>query len=415
MKFAVVLDQLITAGGGFQQALSTATLIRDLYQEKKLPWNYHPVFYVAHKESKDALEEYGIKSSIIKHSIIDAFISFIRQERLWSKILRKFLPNIFVMDNLNQLFEKDGIDFVFFTSPSKLALELERLNFSITVWDLCHLDHPEFPEVRNDGEFERREFFYSRVLRKASSVIVESEFLKEKVIFYYRVAGDRILVAPFEVPIFSTDIPSRGSTPTAGNQFLFYPAQYWPHKNHVYVLDALSILEKSGVSCEAVFCGSDKGHLKVLTQYAKELGVQHLVHFETFLPRARVEKYYMDCLAVVMPTFFGPSNLPPLEAMLVGKPIFYSDLEELQGVFPGCTIPINLKSSQDLADKVKPLITDSKYYGNTCDTGASFLKKLGRENNYSAVIVNVLSKSKDVFHAIRPEPRPSKETSEEFS
>jgi len=33
---------------------------------------------------------------------------------------------------------------------------------------------------------------------------------------------------------------------------------------------------------------------------------------------------YEGCSAVVMPTYFGPTNLPPLEAWTVGRPLVYS-------------------------------------------------------------------------------------------
>ena len=35
---------------------------------------------------------------------------------------------------------------------------------------------------------------------------------------------------------------------------------------------------------------------------------------------------YTEALALVMPTYFGPTNLPPLEAFQTGTPVLYSDL-----------------------------------------------------------------------------------------
>jgi glycosyltransferase involved in cell wall biosynthesis len=34
---------------------------------------------------------------------------------------------------------------------------------------------------------------------------------------------------------------------------------------------------------------------------------------------------YENAMAVVMPTYFGPTNIPPIEAWVVGKPVIYSE------------------------------------------------------------------------------------------
>ena len=41
--------------------------------------------------------------------------------------------------------------------------------------------------------------------------------------------------------------------------YLFYPAQFWPHKNHATLLAALALLRDRGVKKRLVLCGSDRG------------------------------------------------------------------------------------------------------------------------------------------------------------
>ena len=52
-------------------------------------------------------------------------------------------------------------------------------------------------------------------------------------------------------------------------KYLFYPAQYWAHKNHIYILKALKILKSEEIAdVGAIFTGSDKGNLSFLKEYA---------------------------------------------------------------------------------------------------------------------------------------------------
>ena len=59
--------------------------------------------------------------------------------------------------------------------------------------------------------------------------------------------------------IFGYDLPKK---------FFFYPAQYWPHKNHIYLVDGLEVaLKELKFEISAVFCGSDKGNLNFVQNH----------------------------------------------------------------------------------------------------------------------------------------------------
>jgi glycosyltransferase involved in cell wall biosynthesis len=106
--------------------------------------------------------------------------------------------------------------------------------------------------------------------------------------------------------------------------YLFYPAQFWAHKNHIRVLQALIALEERGQHPNVVFAGGDKGNLRHVEQFVAKHGLQAQVRFLGFVPAEDVRGLYEASAAVVMPTYFGPTNVPPLEAWALGKPLVYS-------------------------------------------------------------------------------------------
>ena len=68
--------------------------------------------------------------------------------------------------------------------------------------------------------------------------------------------------------------------------YLFYPAQFWAHKNHVNLLLALKLLQsRLERPLSVVFVGADHGNLQHVKATADQLGLTDRVHFLGFVPR----------------------------------------------------------------------------------------------------------------------------------
>ena len=91
--------------------------------------------------------------------------------------------------------------------------------------------------------------------------------------------------------------------------YIYYPAQFWSHKNHVYILDALAILKKQDIKISVIFSGSDKGNLQYVLNYAKNIGIEELVKYIGFAPNEEIYHLYKQSFALVMPSYFGPTNI----------------------------------------------------------------------------------------------------------
>jgi glycosyltransferase involved in cell wall biosynthesis len=60
-----------------------------------------------------------------------------------------------------------------------------------------------------------------------------------------------------------------------------------------------------------------------------------------------------------MPTYFGPTNLPPLEAFSLGVPVLYSDLIGLKDQVGEAALLLDLDDPGSLAQNIKNLISES--------------------------------------------------------
>jgi glycosyltransferase involved in cell wall biosynthesis len=223
----------------------------------------------------------------------------------------------------DEVIDASGIDLIWHISGLRPT---NRLPFITTVWDIQHRIQPVFPEVGSTKEWTQREAHYSRELGQAAVVIVGTEAGRDEVERIYGVPPGRIRKLPHPTPSFAIDAgPSdAGSLGRLGLEpgYVLYPAQFWPHKNHVAILRALAWLrDERDVMLHAVFVGSDKGNERHVRRETERLGLSDAIHFLGFVPRADLVALYRNALALAYVTFFGPENLPPLEAFALGCPV----------------------------------------------------------------------------------------------
>jgi len=370
MKIAVVFEGVLHVGGGYQQQLSVFTRLGSLDNK------YEITAFVFSEENKKVLKRYNVKTVLVKKTLLDKIHRFLHRQHWFFRFSKSF--------RLKTLFEKklkdNNVDLVYFLSPSGLSLDLIEHNYIITVWDLCHRDFLEFPEVNYYREFELREQLYLKALKKAVAVLVDSEPGKENIVRRYGIDDSRIFVAPF-TPSINIYLDNNLDVKTKykiNGEYIYYPAQFWSHKNHVYIIDALSILMSQGFTLTAVFSGSDKGNLKYVMNYAKKMGVEDLIKYIGFAPNEEIYSLYKNSIALVMPTYFGPTNIPPLEAFSIGVPVIYSDLKGLKEQVGDAALLCDLSDPNSLATHLKNLLESEKLRINLIEKGKQKLKELSR-------------------------------------
>ena len=236
---------------------------------------------------------------------------------------------------LARFLDNSSADLVYFTSPAPEAADLIIKPFVWTLWDLCHLDSPEFPEVRTSGKFEARDDFNARALRKAALVVVDSSELIDKAETYFGAGRGKFITIPFAPPV-SRDVAatSRADLPAEVRdlvgRYFFYPAQLWTHKNHLRIVEALREVNAGGYDLHAVFVGKDHGAGSSIRHRVSKWGMNSHVHFLGYVEDSAIPALYTHSLGLIMASYFGPTNIPPLEAMLLKTPVIASDVHRNQ-------------------------------------------------------------------------------------
>ena len=124
----------------------------------------------------------------------------------------------------------------------------------------------------------------------------------------------------------------------------------------------------------AIFSGGDQGNLAYIKSYVRKMKLENRVRFVGFVDNEEIPELYRQSLALVMPSYFGPTNLPPLEAFGLGVPVLYSDKEGLREQVGNAALLMDLTDPGSMADYLKNLIEDPQLRMRLIEAGKERLK-----------------------------------------
>lgn len=251
---------------------------------------------------------------------------------------------------------KTKTDIMWFPTPEVESVECPYI---CTVWDLEHRIQPYFPEVSLLGQWNERERHYKKLLPRASYVVTGTEVGKKEISHFYGVSPDRIRILPHPTPSFALGARANLDKPefSTKNPYVLYPAQFWAHKNHATLLQAIKELK----DIDAVFVGSDKGNKKYILDLAKKLEISDRVHFLGFISRKELIALYKYATAMVYPSLCGPENLPPLEAFALGCPVIASRIPGSIEQLGDAAVLVNGLDKNEIAKAILKIKTETDF------------------------------------------------------
>lgn len=270
--------------------------------------------------------------------------------------------------------------------------------YIFTIHDLMHKYYKEFPEIRFHDRM-LRDIMFSRVAKTARLVLVDSMRGKEDAMKFYKIPAERICIlstAPSKEFFEALDnnkikrILEKFNLP---DEYIFYPAQFWHHKNHIALLHAMKILQaKYNCRISAVFTGSDKGALRDVLCKAEELGLGGMVHYLGYVSEKEKVALYRKARALVMPSFFGPANIPVWEAFASGCPVLTSDVHGISEQVGDAGLLFDPKSPNDIAEKLNTLFIDRQAREIFIRKGFDRIKDL-TPARYARAILDIIHKA----------------------
>lgn len=252
------------------------------------------------------------------------------------------------------------------------------------VHDLMHRYEPDFKEI--SCQYEGRENLFRSVARTADIVLVDSELGKKqfKDCYYNRIHFPKVEVLPFVVP----EHIAKGAEEylEIPDKFVFYPAQFWEHKNHFNLIKAIRLVKKKEKDIALVLVGSEKNSLKKVKKMIEEYGLKENVFIKGFVSDEQITYLYKHAVAMVMPSYFGPTNIPPLEAMALGCPAIVSDKYAMGEQVGEAGLLFNPDSPEEIAECILRVWNDEKLRNEMIVKGYSQISKWSYREFYKKFI-----------------------------
>ena len=345
MNIGIVADYYQKSGGGenfVNSELNTFEILQDRLKDKI---NFY--YIVTNKNSFKSLKKKNLNTLYFnKDSLLNRLSLFLNSIDNIRKLIFKLKLNSF--DNF---LKKRKIDFLIFVTPSKLVYYCRGINFISTLWELQHKTHPHLEEYKNIYfDLKERDNIAKFISLYSFAILVGTKKSAEDFSKFYNCDKTRIFERYTESTIVKKAKKLEIKKEKIKDEYIFYPAQFWSHKNHLFIVDAFVELKKKNINLKCIFTGSDKGYLKKIKQQIYEKKLSDFFVFYDYLSDEEIIKLYTNCKAVVIPTIVGTYTFPHIEAFYFEKLVF-GETKNLDSEFQNRVIEIDLRNPKSFMNK----------------------------------------------------------------
>jgi glycosyltransferase involved in cell wall biosynthesis len=222
------------------------------------------------------------------------------------------------------------------------------------------LQHRELPELFSADERRQRDRAFDALCRSSATVIVSSEDALRALEKHFPKCAARVRVLRFVANVAVTaatpvdDLRRKHDLPDV---YLYLPNQFWKHKNHVTVLQALALLKREGkeVIVVATGAGTDHrhpGHFADVIAMMKSLELEHNFRILGVVPYEDLLGLMRGCIAVLNPSLFEGWSTTVEEAKSLGKQVVLSKIPVHMEQDPERGLYFDALSAPELADRL---------------------------------------------------------------
>lgn len=229
-----------------------------------------------------------------------------------------------------QVFRQIGVDLVF----QHADLYGARFGIPTLAW-IADFQHRHLPQMFSRANALRRELAYHVMARSSTQILVSSQDARQDCAHFYPASAKRIAVLPFTcAPAQLLDNAAlqaiRGKYQLP-EKFFYLPNQFWKHKDHLTVVEALHLARERGQALTIAATGGlqDPRHPDYpasVIRRVEELGLQDSFRYLGLIPRQDIYPLMQAAAALVNPSLFEGWSTTVEEAKALGVPLVLSGL-----------------------------------------------------------------------------------------
>ncbi len=277
-----------------------------------------------------------------------------------------------------------GLDLILSPVISTAPFFME-VPYGITIHDLQHKYHPDF---FTQSEVASRDHTYPIASRHAKFIICESNYVENDIKKFLNIPAGKIRVVvspPFQTRIRESfnaqKLEAARNKYKLPEKFLFYPAHFWPHKNHIKLIESIVLLkEKCHEKVFLVLVGSKQNNYEVIMHKIRESDLEGQISYLGYVPEEDMACLYRLSTALVLPTLFESVSLPIWEAFFLGVPVISSNICALPEQVGDAGMLFDPHHIEDMAAKIMTVWQDKAIRQNLIQRGFQRIENMTLEN-----------------------------------
>ena len=234
-----------------------------------------------------------------------------------------------------------------------------------TLFQINDLQHVHFPEFFTRRDRSIRDKHYREFSRQAKGVVTLGHRGRDDIIRALGLPPASVFamslgsaLETYRTPTKDDDlqVQRKFNLPT---RYLLYPAQTWPHKNHMRLVEAVSFAKtEHGLRIPIVLSGRLTPHYAVVRSWAAQLGVADQITPVDFVSPEELKSLYRMAHGLIFPSLFEGWGMPVSEAFDTCVPVACSATTSLPEVAGGAAILFDPLDARAIAAAMRTLWTD---------------------------------------------------------
>lgn len=278
---------------------------------------------------------------------------------------------------------KENLDLMHFTHFNSPVLYFKKS--IVTIHDVTPYFFPGHKMKSVIRKIGFRTVFFSSV-KKASKVIAVSKNTKIDIVKHFKIKKNKIDViyegadGQFKVINNNQKITEIKKKYNITKPFIFYTGVWRNHKNLVGLVKAFGILKnKYKLNYQLVLGGKEDPYYPEVRKTWEKLKLEKEIIRTGFIKQEELSLFYNAAEIFVIPSFYEGFGLIGLEAMSCGTPVVSSDKTSLPEVLGDAAIYFNPNNPEEMAEKMKLVLTDKKLYNELREKGFKQVEKYSWE------------------------------------
>jgi len=319
---------------------------------QQLPSDKQPEIYI-HSDTESEFEQ--IKN-IVSYSHLYKFELKEKHFSIIERIINKISRLITNHNLINNPFGYKPIDAVF---PVTKKSEYFEYIAPVIYW-IPDFQSYYYPEYFSDEDLQKREDNNTAISHSKGILVFSSEAAKRDFYKFHPDATIPVAVLPFAVTLQEFSSLNFGQIKNKYDilkEYFFCPNQFWVHKNHKVILEAVKILKNKGIEILVLFTGQENdyrfaSYVDDLKKYVQENDLSDNIKFLGFIDRREQLKLMEQAIAVIQPSLFEGWSTVVEDAKAMNKFIILSDIDVHKEQISNNCLFFQSDSAIDLADKI---------------------------------------------------------------